>query len=83
MMKGFPSISISTLLKCRERGRLGQLSRCPSNNRSRLSCRTKSIVGYIEALVDCKVTKTNRDIPEKNTIVSSREFKYSYKLPRG
>ena len=42
----------------------------------------ESIVGYIEALVDCKVTKVNRDIPEKNTVVSSREFKYSYKLPR-
>lgn len=42
----------------------------------------ESIVGQIEALVDCKVTKVNRDIPEKNTVVSSREFKYSYKLPR-
>ena len=42
----------------------------------------ESMVGYIEALVDCKVTKVNRDIPEKNTVVSSREFKYSYKLPR-
>lgn len=41
-----------------------------------------NIVGYIEALVDCKVTKVNRDIPEKNTVVSSREFKYSFKLPR-
>ena len=43
----------------------------------------ENIVGNIEALVDCKVTKTNRDIPEKNTVVSSREFKYSFKLPRG
>jgi len=42
----------------------------------------ESMVGYIEALVDCKVTKVNRDIPEKNTVVSSREFKYSYKIPR-
>ena len=42
----------------------------------------ESMVGYIEALVDCKVTKVNRDVPEKNTVVSSREFKYSYKLPR-
>ena len=41
------------------------------------------VVGAIECLVDCKVTKTNRDIPEKNTVVSSREFKYSFKLPRG
>ncbi len=38
--------------------------------------------GYLEALVDCKVTKINRDIPEKNTVVSSRDFKFSYKLPR-
>ena len=42
----------------------------------------ESMVGYINALVDCKVTKVNRDIPEKNTVVSSREFKYSYMLPR-
>jgi len=42
----------------------------------------ESIVGYVEALVDCKVTKVNRDIPEKNVVVSSREGKYSYKLPR-
>jgi hypothetical protein len=43
----------------------------------------EGVIGSIEALVDCKVTKTNRDIPEKNTVVSSREFKFSYKLPRG
>lgn len=42
----------------------------------------ENIVGNIEALVDCKVTKVDRDIPEKNTVVSGREFKYSYKLPR-
>jgi len=42
----------------------------------------ESMVGYINALVDCKVTKVNRDIPEKNTVVSSRDFKYSYMLPR-
>ncbi len=42
----------------------------------------ESLVGYIEALIDCKVTKVNRDIPEKNTVVSSRDFKFSYKLPR-
>jgi hypothetical protein len=42
----------------------------------------ESLVGYINALVDCKVTKINRDIPEKNTVVSSREFKFSYMLPR-
>jgi len=43
----------------------------------------ESMVGAIECLVDCKITKTNRDIPEKNTVISSREFKFSYKLPRG
>jgi hypothetical protein len=42
----------------------------------------ESMVGYIEALVDAKVTKVNRDIPEKNTVVSSRDFKFSYKIPR-
>lgn len=39
-------------------------------------------VGAIETLVDCKVTKIGRDVPEKNTVVSSREGKYSFKLPR-
>lgn len=41
-----------------------------------------SIVGYIEALVDCKVTKSGRDIPEKGSVVSQREFKFSRRLPR-
>lgn len=42
----------------------------------------ESIVGYIEALVNCKITKLGRDVPEKNTVVSSRDFKYMWKLPR-
>jgi uncharacterized protein YjbK len=41
-----------------------------------------SIVGQIETLVDCKLTKLERDVPEKNTVVSKVDFKYSYKLPR-
>jgi hypothetical protein len=39
-------------------------------------------VGYIEALVDCKLTKSGRDIPEKGSVVSQREFKFSRRLPR-
>ena len=42
----------------------------------------ESIVGYIEALVDCKLTKSGRDIPEKGSVVSQREFKFSRRLPR-
>ena len=43
---------------------------------------SESTVGSIEALVDCKLTKLERDVPEKNTVVSKVDFKYSYKLPR-
>jgi hypothetical protein len=42
----------------------------------------ENIVGYIEALVDCKLTKSGRDIPEKASVVSQREFKFSRRLPR-
>lgn len=44
---------------------------------------SESAVGYIEALVNCKVTKTDRNFGEKTPGVSTREFKYMYKLPRG
>ena len=43
----------------------------------------ESMVGYIEALVNCKVTKSDRNFGEKTPGVSTREFKYMYKLPRG
>lgn len=42
----------------------------------------ESIVGYIEALVDCKLTKSGRYIPEKGSVVSQMEFKFSRRLPR-
>jgi len=42
----------------------------------------ETIVGYIEALVDCKLTKSGRDIPEKASVISQREFKFSRRLPR-
>ena len=42
----------------------------------------ESIVGYIEALVDCKLTKSGREIPDKASVVSQREFKFSRRLPR-
>jgi hypothetical protein len=41
-----------------------------------------NLVGYIEALIDCKLTKSGRDIPEKGSVVSQREFKFSRRLPR-
>jgi len=43
--------------------------------------KNESMVGFVEALADCKVTKFNRDIPYKNTVVSSVDFKYSFMLP--
>ena len=42
----------------------------------------ESIVGYIEALVDCKLTKSGRKITEKGSVVSQREFKFSRRSPR-
>ena len=42
----------------------------------------ENIVGYVEALVDCKLTKSGREIPDKASVVSQREFKFSRRLPR-
>lgn len=39
-------------------------------------------VGYIEALIDCKVTKFGREVPEKASVVSSFDFKFSRMIPR-
>lgn len=41
-----------------------------------------AIVGQIECLVNCKITKGARDIPDKAPVVSSWEGKFAYKLPR-
>lgn len=38
-------------------------------------------LNFIEALLNCKVTKLNRDYAEKSTIVSSVDFKYMYGIP--
>lgn len=38
-------------------------------------------LSFIEALLNCKVTKFNRDYAEKGTIVSSIDFKYMYSIP--
>ena len=43
--------------------------------------KNESRVGFVEALADCKVTKFNRDIPYKDTVISSVDFKYSFMLP--
>ncbi len=42
----------------------------------------ETLVGYIEALVDCRLTKSGREVPEKGSVVSTREFKFSRRLPR-
>jgi hypothetical protein len=42
----------------------------------------ENIMGYVEALVDCKLTKSGRKIPDKASVVSQREFKFSRRLPR-
>jgi len=42
----------------------------------------ENIVGYVEALVDCKLTKSPAEIPDKASVVSQREFKFSRRLPR-
>ena len=39
-------------------------------------------LGFIEALLNCKVTKFNRDYADKSTIVSSVDFKYMYGIPK-
>lgn len=39
-------------------------------------------VGHIEALIDCKVTKFGREVPEKASVVSSVDFKFCRMLPR-
>jgi hypothetical protein len=38
-------------------------------------------VSFIEMLLNCKVTKFNRDFADKGTVVSSIDFKYMYSLP--
>jgi hypothetical protein len=44
----------------------------------------ENIVGYVEALVDRKLTKSGREIPDEASVVSQREFKFKFsrKLPK-
>lgn len=42
----------------------------------------ENISSFIEALIDCKLTKSGREYPEKGTIVTQREFKFSRRIPR-
>jgi len=37
---------------------------------------------FIEALMYCKITKSGRQYPENNTIISEYDFKYMYRLPK-
>lgn len=39
-------------------------------------------LGFIEALLNCKLTKSGRQYPEKGTIVSERDFVFSRRIPR-
>lgn len=39
-------------------------------------------LNFIEAMMNCKVTKFNRDYADKGTIVSSIDFKYMYGIPK-
>jgi hypothetical protein len=38
--------------------------------------------GFIEALINCKLTTSGREYPEKGTIVTSYDFKFSRRIPR-
>lgn len=37
---------------------------------------------FIEALIDCKLTKSGRNYQEKGSVVSERDFVYSRRIPR-
>jgi hypothetical protein len=39
-------------------------------------------LGFIEALIDCKVDKFDRDYADKGSVVSSIDFGYSRKIPK-
>jgi len=39
-------------------------------------------LGFIEALIDCKVDKFSRDYADKGTIVTSLDFGFSRKIPK-
>lgn len=39
------------------------------------------MLGYIEALADCKITKQHRDIQAKQAVLSSWDFEIGYKVP--
>jgi len=41
----------------------------------------QSSVGFIEALADCKITKQHRNVQHKQSVISSWDFDYSYKIP--
>lgn len=37
---------------------------------------------FIEALIDCKLTKSGRNYVEKGTVVTERDFKFARRIPR-
>ncbi|MDD1762316.1 MAG: hypothetical protein LUQ59_08785 [Methanothrix sp.] len=43
---------------------------------------TVSTLGFIEALLNCKVDKFTRDFPDKGSIVTSIDFGFSRKIPK-
>jgi hypothetical protein len=46
-----------------------------------ISAATLAGLGFIEALINCKVTEMTRTYPDKDTIVTQRAFKYMRKVP--
>jgi len=43
--------------------------------------KNEHVVGYIEALADCKITKQKRDIRINQSVISSWDFEIGYKVP--
>lgn len=43
--------------------------------------KNRAIVGHIEALADCKITKRHRDIQAKQAVLSSWDFEIGYMVP--
>jgi len=68
------------IIESRSTGRLLEASRA---SRSWLTPSWPTRASWIyRGLVDCKLTKSGREIPEKGSVVSQREFKFSRRLPR-
>jgi hypothetical protein len=54
----------------------------PGHNSDPEAEEDKTNLNFIAAAMDCKVTKFGRDFPDKDTIVSSVDFKYTRGIPK-